>query len=95
VKAELELYGQDVVHVETTGQEFKGFDIVLMKEKQFLEKLQDKPLIKVSEPLVAGDYFSISMYMKFVHSELGPRNIEEIIVYKVTHGKITHLKCYA
>ena len=94
VKAEEELYGANIVHVEANGQEFKGFEDVLLKEKQFLEKLENKPLGKVSEPLVAGDFFSISMHMEILHKELGSKIMDEIIVYKVNNGKIVYLKCY-
>ncbi len=95
VQAEEELYGSTIVHVETTGQEFKGFNDVLLKEKQFLEKLENKPLVKVSEPIVAGDFFSISMHIEFTHQERGHKMIDEVIIYKVNHGKIEYLKCYA
>ena len=94
VEAEEELYGPNIIHVEANGTEFKDFDAVLLKEKQFLEKLEYKPLIKISEPIVAGDYFSISMHMEFTHKELESKTIDEIIVYQVTRGKIAYLKCY-
>ena len=95
VQAEEELYGPNTLHIETDGQEFKGLDNLLLKEKQFLEKLENKPLIKVSEPIVAGDYFSLSMHMEINHKELGHKIMEEIVIYKVNDGKIVYLKCYA
>ena len=94
IRAEQELYGSQVMHIEANGEEFNGFDLVLLKEKQFLEKLENKPAVKVSEPLVAGNYFTISMHMEFVHKELGTKIIDEIIVYKVNNGKIVYIKCY-
>lgn len=94
INAEQELYGSNIVHVETNGQEFKGFEDVLLKEKQFLEKLEKKPLVKVSEPIVVNDFFTISMHMEFTQKELGSKIIDEIIVYKVNKGKIVYLKCY-
>jgi hypothetical protein len=94
VKAEEELYGPDIIHVEANGKEFKGFENVLLKEKEFMEKLKASPLVKISEPLVAGDYFTIRMYMEFNHKELGSKTVDEIIIYKVQNGKIVFLKCY-
>ena len=94
IKAEQELYGPDITHIEANGEEFKGFDVVLLKEKQFLEKLENNPVVKVSEPIIAGDYFTISMHMEFIYKELGSKIIDEIIVYKVNNGKIVYLKCF-
>jgi hypothetical protein len=94
VKAEQELYGSNIVHIEANGEEFNGFEVVLLKEKQFLEKLEKKPVVKVSEPIVTNDFFTIGMHMEFIHKELGSKIIDEIIVYKVNKGKIVYLKCY-
>jgi hypothetical protein len=87
VQAEEELYGPEIVHIEVDEIEFKGFQNVLTKEKQFLEKLESKPLIRVSEPIVAGDFFSISMYMEINHKELGRKKLDEIIIYKVNKDR--------
>jgi hypothetical protein len=94
IKAEQEFYGPNIVHVEANGEEYKGFEVVLLKEKEFLEKLEKKPVVKVSEPIVANDAFTIGMHMEFTHKELGSKIIDEIIVYKVNKGKIIYLKCY-
>jgi hypothetical protein len=94
LKAEEELYAEEVVHIEANGEEFKGLENVLLKEKQFLSKLNKSPLIKISEPLVAGDFFTVRMYLEFDHKELGERIVDEIVVYKVGNGKIVYLKCF-
>jgi len=94
VNAEEELYDANIVHVEANGTEFKGFDAVLSKEKHFLKKLEGKPVIRVSEPIVAGDFFTLGMHMEFSHSELGAKILDEIVVYQVSNGKIVYLKCY-
>jgi hypothetical protein len=94
LKAEEELYAQDIVHIEANGEEFNGLENVLLKEKQFLSKLDKRPLIKISEPLVAGDFFTVRLYMEFNHKELGEKIVDEIIVYKVNNGKIVYLKCF-
>lgn len=95
IKAEEELYGSDIIHIEANGMEFKGFENVLLKEKEFIENLKANPMVKISEPLIAGDYFTIRMYMEFNHKELGFKKVDEIIVYKVNNGKIIYLKCYS
>jgi hypothetical protein len=94
VRAEQELYGPNIVHVEFDGKEFTGYETVLQKEVQFLAKLKAEPTVEVSDPIVAGDYFTIRMYMHCEHEDRGKININEIIIYKVTDGKIVYLKCY-
>ena len=94
VQAEQELYSADVVHVEVDGTEFKGFDEVLQKEIKFLEQLKAPPTIEVSEPLIAGNFFSVTMHMQFVHSQRGKGDINELLLYKVAEGKIVYLKCF-
>jgi hypothetical protein len=91
VQAEEELYASNVLHVETDGREFKGFDNVLQKEKQFLE---NKSLITVSDPIVASNFFSINMHMEITHKELGNKIIDEIVIYEVNNNKIVFLRCY-
>ena len=95
VEAEIELYDANIIHIEIDNQEFKGFNDVLLKEEQFLAKLKTKPLIEVSDPIVAGKYFTIRMFMQCEHEERGAFTIEEIIIYKVNNGKIVYLRCYA
>jgi len=94
VQAEQELYSADVVHVEFDGTVFKGFDEVLQKEVKFLEQLKATPAIEVSEPLIAGNYFSITMRMQCEHNVRGKMDINEIVIYKVADGKIGYLQCF-
>ncbi len=95
LQAEQELYDENVIHIEIDGQEFKGFNEVLLKEKQFLENLINKPSVKISEPIISGDYFSVRMQMEVDHKQNGHRSMDELIVYRVVSGKIVFVKCYA
>ena len=94
VQAERELYAADIVHIEVDGTEFKGFDDVLQKEIQFLEQLKSAPVTEVSDPLVAGNYFTIRMRMQCEHNQRGKMDMDELLLYKVAGGKIVYLKCY-
>jgi hypothetical protein len=94
VQAEQELYAADIVHIEIDGKEFKGFDEVLQKEVDFLEELKAAPVMEVSDPLVAGNYFSIRMRIQCEHNQRGKIDMDELLVYKVADGKIVNLKCY-
>ena len=94
IVAEEELYWQNAIQIEATGEKFEGIDKLILKEKQFLDKLLEKPVVKVSDPIIAGDFFAVNMHMEFVKKETGTGIIDEIIVYKVINGKIVLLVCY-
>ena len=94
VKAEEELYSPYTLHIEADGEEFKGIDNLLLKEKQFLEKLENKPVIVISDPIVAGNFFSVNMHMEINHKEIGNKSLDEIVIYEVNYGKIVFLRCY-
>lgn len=94
VKAEEELYWQDVIHIEANGEKFEGISNLILKEKQFLEKLTEKPVVKISDPIIAGNFFAISMHLEFMHKETGPGIFDEVLVYKVINGKIVLVVCY-
>jgi hypothetical protein len=95
LQAEKELYATEIVHVETDGKEFKGFETVYAKEEEFLKQLKSTPQVKVSDPIVAGSYFSIRMEMAFNHNIRGEVALQELIIYKVANGKIIYLQCFA
>jgi hypothetical protein len=63
-----------------------GIDKLIQREKGFLSKVQIKK-IAVSAPIIAGEYFTISLKMIFDMSGL-ERTIEELCLYKMKNGKI-------
>jgi hypothetical protein len=94
VRAEKELYAADIVHTEADGTVFKRIDEAMQKEVEFLGQLKSPPVIRVSEPLVAGNYFTIRMQMQVDHHQRGKIDLDELMVYKVAAGKIVSLVCY-
>ena len=44
--------------------------------------------ITLSDPLVAGNSFALTMRMNVVMKERGPMDVTELCVYKVKDGKI-------
>jgi hypothetical protein len=94
VQAEKEFYAADIIHTEADGTTFKGIDEVMQKEVQFLQQLKSPPVTQVSEPLVAGNYFSVRMQMQCEHNQRGKIDLDELLVYKVAVGKIVALVCY-
>lgn len=86
-----ELYSDDIISIEPEGhpnREVKGIDAVLEKSKEFEEMVEEHFGGEISDPIVAENFFSISMKSD-VKFKGGPRIvIEEICVYNVKDSKI-------
>jgi len=66
----------------------------MQKEVDFLKQLKSPPVTRVSEPLVAGNYFTVRLQMQCEHNQRGKIDMDELLVYKVADGKIVYLVCY-
>lgn len=93
-QAQEELYSQDAVSLEPEGApggalgNVRGLDAIRQKGKAFDQTYEKIHSITVSEPLVAGEFFSVVMGMDVTWKERGRSAIEEICVYRVRNGKI-------
>ena len=93
-KAQEELYAQDAVSIEPEGApggalgNARGMDAIREKGKAFDQTYETIHGISVSEPLIAGEFFSLTMGMDGTWKEGGRYTIEEICVYRVRDGKI-------
>jgi hypothetical protein len=65
----------------------RGLELLIDREKQFLQRARIHG-IEVSEPVIAGSYFTISLQMDFTAAD-ERKKLAELCVYKVTDGKIT------
>jgi ketosteroid isomerase-like protein len=94
LKAQEELYAQDAVSLEPEGApsgalgSARGLDAIREKGKAFDATHETIHGITVSEPLVAGEYFSIVMGLDATWKQGGRYAMEEICVYRVRNGKI-------
>jgi hypothetical protein len=95
VQAYQELFSQDAVAIEPAfvadyggAPETKGLPALLAKNAKFQEMLEAYHSGSISEPLVAGNFFSVKMEMDVTYKEMGRRLDEEICVYEVRDGKI-------
>lgn len=88
MQAQQELYGQDMVSIEPGQPNAVGLPAVTEKGKQFAAMIEAHHGGHVSEPLVAGPYFSIAWAMDVTMKGRGRVNMEEVCVYKVKDGKI-------
>jgi len=92
--AQKELFADDVVSIEPYAtedfpKETVGLDAIIKKGEKFqsmVETSHSEP--EVSEPLVAGNSFAITMTMDVTMKQKGRMKMTELCVYKVKDGKV-------
>jgi len=94
--AQRELYAEDAVSIEPDGLppgalgSVKGLAAIYEKGRQFNAMIEAVHGGSVSEPVVAGNWFSVAMAMDVTMKGRGRMNMSEICVYRVRDGKIVH-----
>ena len=91
--AQKELFSEDTVSIEPEAsagfeKETKGLAAIAEKGKRFSEMVEKVHSIAVSEPVVGGNAFAISLNMDVTMKGQGRAPMSEICVYKVRDGKI-------
>ncbi|MCA9351882.1 nuclear transport factor 2 family protein [Patescibacteria group bacterium] len=89
-----ELYSQDIISVEHEGNDdmsrCEGMAQVMKKGEWWHENFEVHSA-SMSQPVVADDYFSVSITMDTTHKPSGNREeMTELAVYKVANGKIVY-----
>ncbi|MDB5226868.1 MAG: hypothetical protein JWN78_1061 [Bacteroidota bacterium] len=90
-QAQEELYADDIVCIEPENGPTKsatGKKAVAEKGKQFAAMIEERHGGSCSDPLVAGNHFSIAMFLDATMKGMGRISFDEICVYKVKDGKI-------
>jgi hypothetical protein len=85
------LFSDDAESIDplnTSGQPLKGLTTLLDREKDFLSRIAAINKISLSDPIIAGSYFTFSLKMAFEVQNQGHMEVEEICLYKVKDGKI-------
>ncbi|MEL7120477.1 MAG: nuclear transport factor 2 family protein [Bacteroidota bacterium] len=85
------LFSDDAVAVEPAKwnvPDTQGKEALLAKSKQWMENIQEFHGSTVSEPLVAGDFFTLTMSVDITQKDGQRINMEEVCVYEVKDGKI-------
>ena len=83
-------YSPDVRSIEAHGEpkEVQGLDALAKKGEQF-NQMVEVHSCEVSDPIIAGDFFSCTMTLDSTHRESGQRMpMSEVCVYEVKDGKI-------
>ncbi len=95
VDAVKELYAPDVLSDEPQGMgprpsHYEGMDQVLKKNEEFVKGIEEVHSNIISEPIVADNHFALSMKMDVTMKGMGRMQMDELCVYEVKDGKISH-----
>ena len=90
--AQNELFATDAVSIEPANspgmQTVVGLEAIIAKGKHFQEMIEEVHHTSVSNPIVGGNHFSISLSLDVTMKGIGRNLMEEICVYKVIDEKI-------
>jgi hypothetical protein len=90
--AQKELYADDAVSIEPEGNPMSGKTVglegIIAKGQHFMSMVEEFHGGTVSEPVIAGNVFSVAAVLDATYKGRGRSLMEEICVYKVKDGKI-------
>lgn len=95
-QAQNELYADDAVSIEMAGLppealgDVSGLAAIREKGRRWADNIVEIHGGSVSDPVVAGDWFSLAMGIDATYKDRGRVPMEEICVYRVRNGKIVH-----
>jgi hypothetical protein len=91
-EAQRELYSQDAISIEPVQangfQSVTGLDDIIKKGHHFQEMLEQVHGGSISDPIVAGNHFSLAIVLDATYKGMGRNKMEELAVYEVKDGKI-------
>lgn len=88
IQAQHELYDTNIKSIDPDGSKTIGALNMNAKEQRFLDNLEKIHSISYSDPLIAGNYFTVKLRMEIEIKNIGYKDLEEICVYQVANGKI-------
>ncbi len=90
--AQTELYADDAISIEPEGNpmsgKVEGLAGIIAKGHQFMSMVEEFHGGTVSDPVIAGNQFSVAAVLDATYKGRGRSLMEEICVYKVKDGKI-------
>lgn len=93
-RAQDELYAADAASIEMEGLpsgamgHAHGLEAIREKGRKWAQNIVEIHAGDVSDPLVAGNWFSVRMSIDATYKDMGRVPMEEICVYRVRDGKI-------
>ncbi|MEP6674341.1 MAG: SnoaL-like domain-containing protein [Ferruginibacter sp.] len=91
--AQKELFAEDVVSLEPYAtpafeKETRGLPDVIAKGHKFQSMVETMHAMEVSEPIVAGNSFAVSMRLDVTMKGQPRMDMTELCLYKVKEGKV-------
>jgi ketosteroid isomerase-like protein len=86
-----EFYSDSIVSKEPKGSNHEvveGKEAVIAKNQFWYGMVEEVHDIKISDPIVTGDFFACTMDMDVTYKEAGRMGMSEVAVYEVKDGKI-------
>lgn len=86
-----ELYADNIVSRESKGapnELVEGKEGVLSKNKGWLASVTEIHGASISDPVVTGNFFAVTMEMDVTYKDYGRMDMKEIAVYEAKDGKI-------
>ncbi|MBO9728383.1 MAG: nuclear transport factor 2 family protein [Chitinophaga sp.] len=87
-EAQATLFHEDAVNVEPDGRIATGLPAIMAKERLFLDNIEERHLLEISDPIVADDYFAIQLLMDVTIKGIGRRTRNELCIYHLKEDKI-------
>ncbi len=93
-KIQEELYAENAVSIEPAHaaamgmSNAEGIEAIKQKGKAFNEMVEEMHSGYSTEPVIAGNHFSVAMGMDITMKGMGRSKMDEIAVYEVKDGKI-------
>lgn len=96
-EAELELYAEDVVILEMKGhpmERAEGKAMAAQKTTNWLNSLETLHQFEVSDPIIAGNYFTVRMSFDMTKKGAPRFGFDELAVFGVKDGKISTVQFF-
>ncbi|WP_020531515.1 nuclear transport factor 2 family protein [Flexithrix dorotheae] len=90
-EAQDELYSKDIVSIEPKGtptERAEGIAAIKAKAEQWSSMVEEVHSNVISDPVIAGNFFSIAMKTEATFKGMGRQTMEEVCVYEVKNGKV-------
>jgi len=86
-----ELYADNVVSHEPKGSHMElseGKEAAIAKNQQWYDMVEEVHSSQISDPIVSGNFFAVTMDMDVTYKGQGRSMMSEVCVYEVKDGKI-------
>ena len=91
--AQRELFAKEAISIEPSAsngfeKEAHGLNAILEKGKKWKQMVSESHAMEISDPMIAGNSFALTMRMDVTMKQGGRMDMTELCVYHVKDGKI-------